>query len=245
MEALDSISIESALAAQAARRNPSDETGQTDFLQMLVAQLQNQDPLNPQDSADFAAQLAQFSTVEQLIGVREGVDALVARANLDGNGPAGGGARVDPAQLIGRDVVVFGSQIEVDAAREPITMPFRTTATATSLGVRIFDANGREVHAESLLASDAAGRPIPLSAGDHRFDFDPAAKGLPPGVYAIEFGGSGAGGESVSVLPMVTGRVSGAILVGEPSVRIGSRIFPVADVLEVRLPGEQVSAVGS
>jgi len=245
MEALDSTSIESALAAEAARRNPSDETGQTDFLQMLVAQLQNQDPLNPQDSADFAAQLAQFSSVEQLIGVREGIDALVARANLDGDGAAGGAARVDPAQLIGRDVVVFGSQIEVDAARDPITMPFRTNTAATSLDVRIFDANGREVHAESLIARDAAGRPIPLSAGDHRFDFDPEANGLPPGVYAIEFAGRDAEGESVSVLPMVTGRVSGAILAGEPSIRIGSRVFPIADVLEVRLPEEPLSVVGS
>lgn len=245
MEALDSISIESALAAQEARRNPSDETGQTDFLQMLVAQLQNQDPLNPQDSADFAAQLAQFSSVEQLIGVREGIDALVARANLDGSGPAGGGVRVDPAQLIGRDVVVLGSQIEVDAAREPIAMPFRTTATATSLGVRIFDAEGREVHAESLVATDAAGRPIPLPAGDHRFAVDPEANGLPPGVYAIEFAGLDAAGESVSVLPMVTGRVTSAILAGEPSVRIGSRVFPVADVLEVRLPETQAPAAGS
>ena len=245
MNALDSTSIESALAAQAARQNPSDETGQTDFLQMLVAQLQNQDPLNPQDSADFAAQLAQFSSVEQLIGVREGVDALVARANPDGNGPAGGAARVDPAQLIGRDVVVLGSQIEVDAARNPITMPFRTNATAASLDVRISDASGREVHAESLTASDADGRPSPIPAGDHRFAFDPEANGLPPGVYAIEFTGRDAAGESVSVLPMVTGRVSGAILAGEPSVRIGSRTFPVADVLEVRLPEAQRPAAGS
>ena len=43
--------------------------GQDEFLKMLVAQLKNQDPLNPMDGKDMAAQLAQFSTVEQLIAM--------------------------------------------------------------------------------------------------------------------------------------------------------------------------------
>jgi len=233
MEALESTSIESALAAQEARRNPSDETGQTDFLQMLVAQLQNQDPLNPQDSADFAAQLAQFSTVEQLIGVREGIDALAARGNFD------------PAQLVGREVVVSRSQIEVDAARSPISAPFQTSGTATSLVVRVLDASGREAHAEPLIARDAAGRPIPLPAGDHRFSFDPASAGLAPGVYSLEFTGLDAAGKSVLARPIVSGRVTSATLGGEPSVRIGGQVFPVADVLEVRVPEDPEPAVGS
>ena len=40
--------------------------GRDDFMQMLIAQLQNQDPLNPEEGADLAAQLAQFTSVEQL-----------------------------------------------------------------------------------------------------------------------------------------------------------------------------------
>ncbi|HTR98266.1 MAG TPA: flagellar hook capping FlgD N-terminal domain-containing protein, partial [Bacteroidota bacterium] len=40
--------------------------GQDDFLKMLVTQLQNQDPLNPMDATQFASQLAQFTSVEQL-----------------------------------------------------------------------------------------------------------------------------------------------------------------------------------
>lgn len=41
------------------------------FLQLLVAQIKNQDPLNPQDSVQFLSQLAQFSQLEQLIGIRQ------------------------------------------------------------------------------------------------------------------------------------------------------------------------------
>ena len=40
------------------------------FLQLLVAQIKNQDPLNPTDSVQFLSQLAQFSQLEQLIGIR-------------------------------------------------------------------------------------------------------------------------------------------------------------------------------
>jgi flagellar basal-body rod modification protein FlgD len=46
------------------------------FLQLLVAQLKNQDPLKPQDGSAFVAQLAQFSTLEQTIASRQSLDAI-------------------------------------------------------------------------------------------------------------------------------------------------------------------------
>lgn len=46
---------------------PGGEMGKEAFLKLLVAQLKNQDPLNPQDGAQMATQLAQFSNVEQLV----------------------------------------------------------------------------------------------------------------------------------------------------------------------------------
>lgn len=52
-----------------------------DFLKLLVAQLSNQDPMNPQDSAQFVAQLAQFSSLEQLISIREAAEATAAAIN--------------------------------------------------------------------------------------------------------------------------------------------------------------------
>ena len=56
--------------------------GKDDFLKLLVAQLSNQDPLNPQDGAAFVAQLSQFSSLEQLISIRESVERS-ARALSD------------------------------------------------------------------------------------------------------------------------------------------------------------------
>ena len=51
------------------------------FLQLLVAQIQNQDPTNPEDSTQFLTQLAQFSQVEQLVGIHSDTQNLVSDAN--------------------------------------------------------------------------------------------------------------------------------------------------------------------
>ena len=50
------------------------------FLQLLVAQLQNQDPLNPADSTTFVSQLAQFSELEQVMAIRSDTDTLATDA---------------------------------------------------------------------------------------------------------------------------------------------------------------------
>jgi flagellar basal-body rod modification protein FlgD len=54
-----------------------DQTANTEtFLKLLVAQLRNQDPLNPTDSTQFLTQLAQFSQLEQLINIRADIESL-------------------------------------------------------------------------------------------------------------------------------------------------------------------------
>ena len=64
------------------------------FLQLLVAQLKNQDPLNPADGTQFMTQLAQFQQLEQsmntgqdITAIRQDLDALVATSNSGGSTP--------------------------------------------------------------------------------------------------------------------------------------------------------------
>jgi flagellar basal-body rod modification protein FlgD len=58
--------------------NPGGKLGKDEFLKLLVAQMKNQDPLNPMDGQQMAAQLAQFSSVEQLVTANESLEAIRA-----------------------------------------------------------------------------------------------------------------------------------------------------------------------
>lgn len=57
--------------------NISQTESQRDlFMTLLVAQLKNQDPLQPQDGTEFVAQLAQFNSLDQLVGIRQSIEQL-------------------------------------------------------------------------------------------------------------------------------------------------------------------------
>ena len=80
--AINPISAVNANAASvtsktAAASNTNTPQGQRDmFMSLLVAQLKNQDPLSPQDGTAFVAQLAQFNSLDQLVSIRQSIDAL-------------------------------------------------------------------------------------------------------------------------------------------------------------------------
>lgn len=79
---------------------PGGELGRDAFLQLLVTQLRYQDPINPLEARDMVAQLAQFSSLEQLQAMGEGLSALslgLESLNL-------GSARLEAMSLLGRAV---------------------------------------------------------------------------------------------------------------------------------------------
>lgn len=57
-------------------RKPSQELGKDDFLKLLMAQMTNQDPTNPMDNTEFIAQMAQFSSLEQMTNMSQGFERL-------------------------------------------------------------------------------------------------------------------------------------------------------------------------
>ena len=66
---------------------PGSLTNETTFLQLLMAQVQNQDPMNPTDSTQFVGQLVSFSQLEQLLGINQGVQTLVTNASTPTSTP--------------------------------------------------------------------------------------------------------------------------------------------------------------
>ena len=71
-------SASSSSPSSATAANGADQlTNESTFLQLLVAQIKNQDPMNPTDSMQFIGQLVQFSQLEQLLGINQNITTLV------------------------------------------------------------------------------------------------------------------------------------------------------------------------
>ena len=92
------------------------ELGRDQFLQLLVAQLKHQDPMSPLEASEFAARLAQFSSVEQLTQLNDGLAALQASDHLqmlmsEASFTAG---------LVGKTVVTEGAIVEVTSEAKPV-----------------------------------------------------------------------------------------------------------------------------
>ena len=75
---INSISGENNASSLSTSSAASSNSERDVFMTLLVAQLKNQDPLAPQDGAQFVAQLAQFNSLDQLVGIRQSIDQLVA-----------------------------------------------------------------------------------------------------------------------------------------------------------------------
>jgi len=72
----------SAQNVQRAAREPVKELGKDEFLQILVTQLRNQDPMQPMQDKEFIAQMAQFSSLEQMVNMAKEVTALKQSAGM-------------------------------------------------------------------------------------------------------------------------------------------------------------------
>lgn len=104
------------------------------FLKMLTAQMQNQDPLNPVDSSDYAVQLATFSSVEQQVKTNDLLTQLV--------GGASGSNLAELAGWVGMEARIDGA---VGYAGSPVELTFSPPADAVRSEIIIADTNGAEV----------------------------------------------------------------------------------------------------
>lgn len=192
--------------------------GKEDFLSMLVAQLRNQDPMNPMDGAEYAAQLAQFSTVEQLLEIGSKLDAQsvdIAEGVLVGQTQLG-------ATLIGREVVLRGAELSSDGER-PGRLALELPEGAASVGIEVFDSTGQRVGTQSFSS---------LPAGRSMLTLD--GVGLPEGTYTYKVTALDTSGKAANYEAFQIGLVEGmAFLNGQVALRIGSRLVPMLDIVEI------------
>ncbi len=137
--------INPALTQQTSQAQGKSSLGQQEFLQLLVAQMRNQDPVNPMDGAEFASQLAQFNSVEQLISVNDGLDQLAMSQDLMGSSLTNSMA----ASLTGKDIRALSDQVFLSSEGEA-EINFKLNDSASDVEIIVRTASGAEVRRESL-----------------------------------------------------------------------------------------------
>lgn len=171
--------------------------GKDDFLKMLVAQLKHQDPMNPMEGQEFAAQLAQFSGVEQLVQLNAQYATQAETTAALAESLANNGA----LSTIGRSVLAVGDAVEIPASDAgAATVTFGVGDAGGKATLTIYNAEGTEVGKRALGFVGAGKQSAPL--GD-------AAGGLAPGVYSYAVKVTDAKGADVPVTTFVSGTVDG------------------------------------
>jgi flagellar basal-body rod modification protein FlgD len=117
----------------------SSTMGKEEFLQLLVTQLQNQDPLNPTENTEFVAQLSQFSSLEQLLNVNT---ALEGQADIFQSLH-----NTMMTNLIGREVMVSNDTLYWDGSEASLSYVVPST---TEVSIQVFDEDGNMVATQSL-----------------------------------------------------------------------------------------------
>ena len=173
-----------ALGSTAAAKNTGAES-QDRFLKLLVAQLNNQDPMNPMDNAQMTTQMAQINTVTGIEKVNQNIQDLASQMSAMQN--------MSAAQIIGRDVLVEGNALSLDSTGKA-QGSFALSGAADTVKVEVLSAGGQLLDTQSL---------GPRTAGQHDFGF--ASPSLPEGArFRISASQSGA---AVAATELSLGRV--------------------------------------
>ncbi|MDD5153779.1 MAG: flagellar hook capping FlgD N-terminal domain-containing protein [Desulfovibrionales bacterium] len=190
------------------------------FLKLFVAQMEHQDPLNPMEAYEFSAQLAQFSSLEQLYNLNENMTNLIAYQTSQNN--------LQLLSLIDKKVEVVTDELTLQEGKATEAY-YELTEDATSCVINIYDENGTNVRRLNLGSGDA---------GSYTLDWDGLdQKGaiLPDGRYYFDVVAKDAAGQEVPVNTSICGRITGLDFDGGLTMLVlenGSKIG-VADVVRV------------
>ncbi|MGZ3577426.1 MAG: flagellar hook assembly protein FlgD [Syntrophales bacterium] len=191
--------------------------GQDDFLKMLIAQLQNQDPLNPLQGADFAAQLAQFSSLDQLTQVNTQLSALASSLSSTNNSQLVG--------LIGNTVVANGNSVTVSGATTQLG--YNLSQNARQGTIKIYDSQG------NLAQTLAFGS---QQAGSNTMNWN--TSGVKPGTYTFTVSAVDSKGNPVTADAMTTGVVKGITFQnGVPYLSVNGQNIAFGNILYIAKPG--------
>ena len=188
------------------------------FILLLTTQLQNQDPLDPMDSAQFTQQLAQFAGVEQSINTNKKLDQLVA---LQTSNMLNGAV-----SYVGRTVEVISDQLALKDETATISYGISTNAAKTAINIVTEDGQTvRVINGET-------------DAGRHELVWDgrdALGNPMPDGIYNFNVIAVDGEDQTIDTISAFTGRVTGVeILDNLVTLNLGELGVPFSSIFAVR-----------
>jgi flagellar basal-body rod modification protein FlgD len=191
-----------------------NEMGKDSFLQLLLAQLQNQSPLNPMDSTEFTSQLAQFSQLEQLNNMNNTMTIMQLYLASLNNAQA--------VDFIGKEIEAKGNAVHL-SGESGTTLSYELTDKAGAVTIRVYDESNQLVR---TIERGSQNKGVQEWTWDGK---DNQGKQLPAGDYTFEVSATNLEGEAVTVTTYLRGVVTGVtfengityLFLGEQKVAIG------------------------
>lgn len=198
------------------------DLGEDTFLKLLTTQMQNQDPLEPMSNEQFVAQLAQFSSLEQLQTIGSGIEALyLLNASMN---------NAQMVNLLGQEITAMGDGIHYTGSGEA-TLNFDADAATTTTTVTITDADG------SVVWTGDAGS---FAEGEGSWTWDGTTTDgttAPEGDYTFSVTGTDANGNTVEVTELVVGLVDEmSFETGTAQPTVSGVPISIGDILRISTP---------
>lgn len=178
--------------------------GKDDFLKLLMAQLNNQDPLKPMEHQEFSAQLAQFGSLEQLQNIHKGIESL--------QGGIGNESKLSALGMIGKTVTANGNEVDLMEG-QPVNLSFVKKDGVTPVKAQIYSDQGKVVRELEMNARTS-------EAGLTWDGKDQEGKGLPSGKYTFRVQGVNPSGQAEELGAKLSGRVTAVEMNGNNPVLV-------------------------
>lgn len=201
--------------------------GKDDFLQLLVTKLRYQDPMEPMADEDYIAQLAQFSTLEQMNNIAEGINTsnewdFLQMQSLN---------NVMASGLIGNDVKASYDGFYVDHTNES-RLNYTLAAPASEVNFVIRDSGG-------TIVANITQNDVEAGANSIVWDgYDKSGNWVDEGFYTVEVSGINRTGDKITPNLSIVGKVESVIYRdGSAFLRVNGTEIPLGDITAVGEPG--------
>lgn len=222
---LDSINTNQVSGASAAQGTTKDKSimGKDDFLKLMLSQLKNQDPLNPMDNSEYAAQLAQFSSLEQLSNLNKSMDKSI-EANYYLTQSIN---NTMTATLIGKEVKIGSNKMAFNG-QDDVQIGYTLPANAKEMKLEIYDSNGKLVKSINNLE---------MTSGEHKLSWDFSDNNgskVPNGEYTFKISAKDYSNNDMNTRSYTVGTISSVRFTESGTkLMVGKTEYLISDIIEV------------